>query len=89
VQAQVRVDVGTAQLAVQAAREALTAAMQGRQAANTQLALANGRFAAGVGNAVEVSDAQLASDQAGAQEVQARLNLDVARSQLIAALGRS
>jgi outer membrane protein len=87
-QAQVRVDVGTAQLAVQAAREALAAATQGRQAANTQLALANGRFAAGVGNAVEVSDAQLAADQAGAQQVQARLNLDVARAQLIAALGR-
>jgi outer membrane protein len=87
-QAQVRVDVGTAQLAVQAAREALTAAMQGRHAANTQLALANGRFAAGVGNAVEVSDAQLAADQSGAQEVQAQLNLDVARAQLIAALGR-
>lgn len=87
-QAQVRVDVGTAQLGVQAAREALMAALQGRQAANTQLALANGRFAAGVGNAVEVSDAQLAADQAGAQEVQARLNLDVARAQLIAALGR-
>lgn len=87
-QAQVRLDVGTAQLAVQAAREALSAAIQGRRAANTQLALANGRFAAGVGNAVEVSDAQLAADQAGAQEVQARLNLDVARAQLIAALGR-
>jgi outer membrane protein len=85
---QVRTDVETAQLAVQAAREAVLAAAQGREAANTQLALANGRFATGVGNAVEISDAQLAADQAGAQAVQAQLNLDVARSQLVSALGQ-
>jgi outer membrane protein len=85
---QVRVDVETAQLAVKAARESLVAAAQAREAADTQLRLANGRYRAGVGNAVEVSDAQLAADQAGAQAVQARLNLDTARAQLVEALGR-
>ncbi len=84
---QVRVDVETAQLAVKAARESLVAAVQAREAADTQLRLANGRYKTGVGNAVEVSDAQLADDQAGAQAVQARLNLDTARAQLVGALG--
>ena len=41
-----------------------------------------------VGNAVEVSDAQLAADQSGAQAVQARFNLVTARAQLLQALGR-
>lgn len=86
---QVRVDVETAQLAVKATRESLVAAIQARDAADTQLRLANGRYKAGVGNAVEVSDAQLAADQAGAQAVQAQLNLDTARAQLVEALGRT
>jgi len=86
---QVRVDVETAQLAVRAARESLVAAFQAREAADTQLRLANGRYKTGVGNAVEVSDAQLAADQAGAQAVQAQLNLDTARAQLVEALGRT
>ena len=86
---QVRVDVETAQLAVKAARQSLVAAIQARDAADTQLRLANGRYKAGVGNAVEVSDAQLAADQSGAQAVQAQLNLDTARAQLVEALGRT
>ncbi len=85
---QVRVDVETAQLAVTAARESLVAAKKSLDAANTQLRLANGRFSAGVGNAVEVSDAQLAADQSGGQAVQAQFNLDTSRAQLIEALGR-
>lgn len=85
---QVRVDVEAAQLGVKAARESLVAATQAREAADTQLRLANGRYKTGVGNAVEVSDAQLAADQAGAQAVQAQLNLDTARAQLAEALGR-
>jgi outer membrane protein len=85
---QVRVDVETAQPAVAAARESLVAAKKGLDAANTQLRLANGRFHAGVGNAVEVSDAQLAADQSGGQAVQAQFNLDTSRAQLIEALGR-
>ena len=85
---QVRVDVETAQLAVKAARQALVAAKKGFDAAHTQLRLANGRFSAGVGNAVEVSDAQLAADQSGGQAVQAQFNLDTSRAQLIEALGR-
>jgi len=88
-QLQVRVEVETAQLAVKAARESLLAAFQAREAASTQLRLANGRYAAGVGNAVEVSDAQLAADQSGAQAVQAQFTLDAARAQLVAALGRT
>ena len=85
---QVRVDVETAQLAVQAALESLVAANDAREAASTQLRLAEGRYNAGVGNAVELGDAQLAADQAGAQAVQAQFNLDTARAQLTEALGR-
>ncbi len=85
---QVRVDVETAQLGVKAAQESLVAAIEARDAANTQLRLAEGRYSAGVGNAVELGDAQLAADQAGAQAVQAQFNLDTARAQLIEALGR-
>jgi outer membrane protein len=85
---QVRVDVQTAQLAVNAALESLTSAHEALDAAREQLKLATGRYAAGLGNQVELGDAQVAADQAGAQDVAALYTLYSARAQLIEALGR-
>ncbi len=56
--------------------------------ARLRLKLAEGRYEAGVGSAIELGDAQVALTHAGAQRVQAQFNLSTARAQLLAALGR-
>ena len=50
--------------------------------------LAEGRYQAGVGNIIELGDAQVAQTSAAAQAVQAEYNLATARAQLGRALGR-
>ena len=85
---QVRVDVEQAQLAVRAAQAAGVAAAEALTNAREQLRLAEGRYTGGLGNVIELGDAQLASTNAAAQAVQARYNLATARAQLLAALGR-
>jgi outer membrane protein len=57
--------------------------------AREQLRLAEQRYATGVGNIIELVDAQVAYTSAAAQVVQARYGLATARAQLLAALGRS
>jgi outer membrane protein len=84
---QVRVDVEQAQLLVRGAKEAGLAAKEAELGAAEQLRLAEGRYAAGLGNAIELSDAQVAYTNAAAQSVQARYSLASARAQLAAALG--
>lgn len=84
---QVRTDVEQARATVVAQRGAIEAADSAVAAAGEQLALAEGRFKAGVGNLLEVGDAQVQATTANAQRVQARLNLSTARAQLLAALG--
>ncbi len=85
---QVRSDVEQAQVGVQTA--AATLASQGEAVVNAreQLRLAEGRFATGVGNSVELNDAQVALTTAESQEVQAAARLSTARAQLLQALGR-
>jgi len=85
---QVRVDVEQARLAVRAAKESLGAAGEAVVNAREQLRLAEGRYAAGVGNAIELGDAQVAYTTAAAQQVQADYNLASSRAQLLRALGR-
>lgn len=85
---QVRLDVEQAQLAVHAAQETLTASDEALAAAQDQLKLAEGRYQAGVGNVIELSDAQVGLTSASAQRVQAAYGLATARAQLLAALGR-
>jgi outer membrane protein len=85
---QVRVDVDQAQLAVRAAKAAGVAAEDAQLNAREQLRLAEGRYTAGLGNAIELSDAQVAYTNAAAQVVQARFNLAVARAQLSSAIGK-
>jgi outer membrane protein len=84
---QVRLDVEQAQLAVQAAKETLAAAQEAYEAAQAQLTLAEGRYQAGVGNIIELSDAQAGLTTAAAQKVSAVYSVATARANLMAALG--
>jgi outer membrane protein len=85
---QVRVDVDQARLAVRASKQALDAAGEALVNARERLRLAEGRYQAGVGSAIELGDAQVALTTAAAQRVQAEYNLSTSRAQLLRALGR-
>lgn len=85
---QVRLAVEQARLAVRAAKAALGAAVEAEANARDQLRLAEGRYQAGVGNIIELGDAQVAETTAAAQRVQADYNVSTARAQLLNALGR-
>jgi outer membrane protein len=85
---QVRLEVERARLAVDAAKAALTAAGEALVNARDQLRLAEGRYETGVGNIIELSDAQLSLTSAAYQQVQAEYSLAQARAGLIKALGR-
>ena len=85
---QIRIDVEQAALAVRAARATLAAALLARENANKQLQLAEARYAAGMGNVIELGDAQVTRTTAAAQEVGARFALASSRAALWGALGR-
>ena len=84
----VRLDVEQARLAVRASKAALAASADAVAAARERLKLAEGRYQAGVGNAIELGDSQLALTAALAQQVQADERLATSRAQLLRALGR-
>jgi outer membrane protein len=86
---QIQLGVNTAQLAVRAAKATIGAADEALTSAHEQLRLAEQRYATGVGNIIELDDAQVTYTGAAAQVVQARYNLASARAQLLAALGRT
>ena len=85
---QVRFDVDQAQLMVRADKIAIDAARDALTNAREQLRLADGRYSAGVGSIIELGDAQVALQNAGAQLVTAQFNLSTARAQLLTALGK-
>ncbi len=85
----VRLQVDTARLAVKAAKATIGASQDALDSAREQLRLAEQRFSTGVGNIIELDDAQVAYTTAAAQVVQARFTLASARAQLLAALGRT
>ena len=85
---QVRLEVERAQLAVGAARESEEAAQEALLNARERLRLAEGRYRAGVGNIIELSDAQLSANNAAVQRVQAAYNLATARTELARSLGQ-
>jgi outer membrane protein len=85
---QVRVDVDAARLAIAAGKAALSAAERSLTNAKARLDLAEVRYRTGVGNGIELSDAQLAATNAAFLKLQATLKLDTARAQLARALGR-
>jgi outer membrane protein len=86
---QVWVAVEQAALAVRASQEALLASGEALKGAQARLRMADGRYAAGVGSIIELSDAELAAELAAAQEVSAEYDLATARAALCLALGRS
>ncbi len=86
---QVRLDLEQALLDLAAAKQGVDVAGEARAAAQEKLRLAEGRYKVGAGNALELSDAQVKSTQAAAQEVQAKFTLSTARAALVAALGRT
>jgi outer membrane protein len=88
VRQQVRVEVEQARLGVRAAKAGLGAADEALENARVRLQLAEGRYQTGVGNVIELGDAQVALTNAAAQKVQSEYNLATARSQLLKALGR-
>jgi len=85
---QVRADVEQARLGIRAAKAAIEAAHEAAVNARVRLNLAEGRYQAGVGSVIELSDSQLALTAAAGQEVQATFNLATARARLLQALGQ-
>src|SRR3954470_27025 len=85
---QVRLDVEQALLAIRAAKSVLEAQRETVLNARDRLRLAEGRYETGVGNAIELGDAQVALTTAEAQTVQADDRLSTARAQLLRALGQ-
>ena len=85
---QVRLEVEQARLAVRAAKAVITAGDEAIASAREQLRLAEGRYQAGVGSGLELSDAQLAVQNASAQRVRAEYNLVRTRAGMLRALGR-
>lgn len=85
---QIRLGVDSARLAVHAAKATIGAANDALTSSREQLRLAEQRFATGVGDIIELDDAQVAYTSAAAQVVQAHFNLATARAQLLAAMGR-
>ncbi len=86
---QVRLDVDSARLAVRAAKATIGAVDDALTSAREQLRLAEQRYATGVGNIIELNDAQVAYTTAAAQVVSARYGLATARAQFLAAMGRT
>jgi outer membrane protein len=87
-QLQVRFDVEQAEATLLGNKETVVAAQDAVDNAKEQLRLAEGRYQAGVGTIIELSDAQVQLTNAAAQLVQAQFNLATARAKLLAALGR-
>jgi outer membrane protein len=86
---QVRLDLETALLRVRAAKAASNAAKDALVNAQERFKLAEGRYRAGIGNAIERGDAQVALTNAAALNVQAEYGLATARAMLLRAVGRS
>ncbi|MEO6418201.1 MAG: TolC family protein, partial [Polyangiaceae bacterium] len=84
---QIGVDVNQGRSAVRAAKENIGATEEALTSAREQLLLAERRYATGLGNIIELSDAQVAVTSAAAQAVQAHFNLSTGRAQLLNALG--
>ena len=84
----VRLEVDSARLALRATKSALGAAEEALLNARERLRLAEGRYQAGAGSLLELSDAQVALTSAGAQRVRAEYELASARAELLRALGR-
>jgi outer membrane protein len=88
VRQQIRYDVEQARLGVRATKAALGAAEEALVNAAQRLELAEGRYTTGIGNVIELGDAQVAHTGAASQRVQAAFKLAAARATLLTAMGR-
>jgi outer membrane protein len=88
VEQQLWLEVEQARIGVASARAELESAEQAVTSARELLRLAEERYTAGVGNSLELSDAQLELANASAQRVRVDRDLAAARAQLLRALGR-
>jgi outer membrane protein len=86
---QVRGDVDRAVTAVTTAKSALDASSEALENADDRLRLAEDRYQAGVGNVIELGDAQTAETASAAQKVNAEWSLSAARAALLQVLGRA
>jgi outer membrane protein len=84
----IRTEVESAAVSWNEAREKLGPARAFEKSASETLALAEGRYAAGSGSIIEVSDAQALVVAAKAGVIQAGYDADTARAKLLKALGR-
>jgi len=85
---QIRLQVEQVRLALEAAKGSQVSAREAATNARARLASAEGRYRTGIGNIIELSDAQVAMTAAASQVVSADFQLATARAQLIQALGR-
>ena len=88
VRQQVRLDVEQATIAVRSAKASMISAHEVMTNAGLRLRLAEERYQIGIGNVIELADAQSAHAQAASLVVVADYNLGAARAQLVWALGR-
>ncbi len=80
-------EVQQAYLTLRAAEEAIPTAELGVEQAQENLAIANGRYAAGVGNPIEVTDAEVSLANARLSHIQALYADKVAQASLEKAMG--
>src|SRR6266849_5036711 len=85
---QIRLQVEQVRLALEAAKASQVSAREAEANTRARLASAEGRYRTGIGNIIELSDAQVALTAASTQVVSADFQLATARAQLIQALGR-
>jgi len=85
---QIRLQVEQVRLALGAAKASQVSAREAEANARARMASAEGRYRTGIGNIIELSDAQVAMTAASTQVVSADFQLATARAQLIQALGR-
>ncbi len=86
---QITVEVEQARLAVTSSKAAIVSADKALVNARQRLRLAEARYQTGVGNAIELGDAQLAVTNAGVLKLQAEFQLGIARAQMRKALGQT
>jgi outer membrane protein len=85
---QIRTDLETARVQVETYLSSVKAAEETVVNTHDQLSLAEGRYKIGIGNVIELGDAQVAYTAAQSQRIQAQFNLNNARSTLLAKLGQ-
>jgi outer membrane protein len=85
---QVRQEVFTDYADLKVAEDKIGLSLKAEEDARENLALAEGRYQAGYGNIIELTDAQLLSTQSQVQTITARYDYQIASARLDSALGR-